>query len=255
MTATATTTRGRVRVEEGPKRIRVHLGGEVVADSTNVKLVWEKPYYPVYYFPAEDVRTELLTASDHTKRSPSRGTANFFDVKGGDSVAENAAYQYLVDSRIDELEGRIAFVWDKMDAWFEEDEEVFVHARDPYTRIDILPSSRHIEVVVNGVKVADSHQPRLLVETGLPTRYYLPKTDVRMDLLTSTDTTTQCPYKGEAEYWSVTADGETFDDIVWGYRTPVEESMRAAGLVSFYNEKVDTYIDGVLQDRPKSVFA
>ena len=142
-----------------------------------------------------------------------------------------------------------------MDAWFEEDEEVFVHARDPYTRIDILPSSRHIEVVVNGVKVADSHQPRLLVETGLPTRYYLPKTDVRMDLLTSTDTTTQCPYKGEAEYWSVTADGETFDDIVWGYRTPVEESMRAAGLVSFYNEKVDTYIDGVLQDRPKSVFA
>jgi len=255
MTATATTTRGRVRVEEGPKRIRVHLGGEVVADSTNVKLVWEKPYYPVYYFPAEDVRTELLTASDHTKRSPSRGTANFFDVKGGDRVAENAAYQYLVDSRIDELEGRIAFVWDKMDAWFEEDEEVFVHARDPYTRIDILPSSRHIEVVVNGVKVADSHQPRLLVETGLPTRYYLPKTDVRMDLLTSTDTTTQCPYKGEAEYWSVTADGETFDDIVWGYRTPVEESMRAAGLVSFYNEKVDTYIDGVLQDRPKSVFA
>jgi len=255
MTATATTTRGRVRVEEGPKRIRVYLGGELVADGTNVKLVWEKPYYPVYYFPAEDVRTELLTASDHTKRSPSRGTASFFDVKGGDRVAENAAYQYLVDCKIDELQGWIAFVWDKMDAWFEEDEEVFVHARDPYTRIDILPSSRHMEVVVNGVKVADSHQPRVLIETGLPTRYYLPKTDVRMDLLTSTETTTQCPYKGKAEYWSVTADGETFDDIVWGYRTPVEESIRAAGLVSFYNEKVDIYIDGVLQDRPKSVFS
>ncbi len=249
------TTRGRVRIEDGSKQIRVYLGGELIAESTHVKLVWEKPYYPVYYFPAEDVRMEFLAASDHTQRSPSRGTANFFDVKVGNRVAENAAYQYLVDCKIDGLEGWIAFEWDKMDAWFEEEEEVFVHARDPYTRIDILPSSRHVEVVVNGVKVADSHQPRVLIETGLPTRYYLPKTDVRMDLLNSTETTSQCPYKGTAEYWSVTADGETVDDIVWGYRTPVEESMRVAGLVSFYNEKVDIYVDGVLQERPKSVFS
>jgi len=250
-----TITRGRVRVEAGAKRVRAYLGGELIADSTNVKLVWEKPYYPVYYFPAEDVRMEFLTSSDHTKRSPSRGTASFFDVRGGDEVAENAAYQYVIDCKIDGLHGWIAFVWDKMGAWFEEDEEVFVHARDPYTRIDILPSSRHIEVVVNGVKVADSHQPRILVETGLPTRYYLPKTDVRMDLLASTGTTTHCPYKGTADYWSVTAGGATVDDIVWGYKTPVEESMRVAGLVSFYNEKVDIFVDGALEERPKSVFS
>jgi len=248
-------TTSRVRVEGGSKRVRVYLGGESIADSTNVKLVWEKPYYPVYYFPADDVRTELLTASDHTERSPNLGTADFFNVKGGDAVVENSAYQYSVDCEIDGLEGWVAFVWDKMDAWFEEDEEVFVHARNPYTRVDILPSSRHVEVVVNGVTVADSHQPRVLLETGLPTRYYLPKTDVRMDMLTSTETVTRCPYKGTAQYWSVTADGETFDDIVWGYKTPVEESMRIAGLVSFYNEKVDFYIDGVLERRPESIFS
>lgn len=108
---------------------------------------------------------------------------------------------------------------------------------------------------MNGVKVADSHQPRLLIETGLPTRYYLPKTDVRMDLLTATETATDCPYKGTAQYWSVTAAGETSDDIVWGYKAPVEESMRIAGLVSFYNEKVDIYVDGTLEKRPKSVFS
>ncbi len=249
------TNRGRVRVEDGRKRVRVYFGGELIADSINVKMVWEKPYYPVYYFPADDVRMELLTPGDHTKRSPSRGTASFFDVKGGDGVAENAAYQYVIDCKIDGLHGWVAFDWHQMDAWFEEDEEVFVHARDPYTRIDILPSSRHIEVVVNGVKVADSHQPRLLIETGLPTRYYLPKTDVRMDLLESTETATDCPYKGTAQYWSVTAGGEIFDDIVWGYKAPVEESIRIAGLVSFYNEKVDIYVDGVLEERPKSVFS
>ncbi len=249
------TSRGRVRVEDGQKRVRVYFGGEVIADSINVKMVWEKPYYPVYYFPADDVRMELLTSSDHTKHSPSRGTASFFDVKGGDRVAENAAYHYVIDSKIDGLQGWMAFDWHKMDSWFEEDEEVFVHARDPYTRVDILPSSRHIEVLVNGVKVADSHQPRLLIETGLPTRYYLPKTDVRMDLLTATETATDCPYKGTAQYWSVTAAGETSDDIVWGYKAPVEESMRIAGLVSFYNEKVDIYVDGTLEKRPKSVFS
>lgn len=244
----------RIRIETSGKRIRTHLGGEPVADTINARLVWEKPYYPVYYFPESDVRTELLTPTDHTERSPSRGTARFFTVKGSDRTAERAAYRY-VDSPIEGLRDLIAFVWNSMDAWFEEDEEVFVHARDPYTRVDILSSSRHIEVVVNGVKVADSHHPRLLFETGLPARYYLPKTDVRMDLLTPTDTKSQCPYKGTAEYWTVRTDGEEFEDIVWSYRTPVRESMPIAGLVSFYNEKVDIFVDGVLQERPKTLFS
>jgi uncharacterized protein (DUF427 family) len=245
--------RGRVRIEDGKKRIRVYLGGEMIADSTNVKLVWEKPYYPVYYFPENDVRMELLSPTGDTTRSPSRGIGELFDVKSARRVAEKAAYRYP-DSPLEELRPLIAFEWDAMDGWFEEDEEVFVHARDPHTRVDILASSRHVEVVVGSVKVADSHHPRLLFETGLPIRYYLPKTDVRMDLLTHTDTITHCPYKGAAEYWSVTIDGELCEDLVWSYRAPVHESAKIAGLVSFYNEKVDIYVDGVLQSRPVTKF-
>jgi uncharacterized protein (DUF427 family) len=244
----------RVRIEQGPKRIRVYLAGELIADSTNVKLVWEKPYYPTYFFPFDDVRMELLSPTDHTRRSPSRGETHFFTVKGGTTTAENAAYHHP-ESPIPELPGHLAFVWEAMDAWFEEDEEVFVHARDPHTRVDILPSSRHIRVVVDGTTVADSHHPRLLFETGLPTRYYLPKIDVRMDLLSSTTTQTHCPYKGTAQYWAVEVAGQIHQDIVWSYRTPVEESMRIAGLVAFYDEKVDIYVDDVLQGRPQTMFS
>ena len=249
-----TITRGRVRVEAGAKRVRAYLGGELIADSTNVKLVWEKPYYPVYYFPESDVRMELLTASGEEKRSPSRGTATLLNLKAGNKEAPNAAYAYP-EPKIEELAGLVAFHWKAMDAWFEEDEEVFVHARDPYTRIDALPSSRHIEVKINDVTVADSIKPTLLFETGLPTRYYLPLTDVRMDLLRDSDTATFCPYKGEASYYSVELDGELVEDIVWYYKYPVEESSRIAGMVSFYNEKVDIYVDGEPEGRPKTMFS
>lgn len=251
---TTTAQRGRVRIEDGQKRVRVFLNGECVADSSRVTLVWEKPYYPVYYFPQADVRMDLLTPSGEEKRSPSRGTASYFNVKAGSTEAVNAAYTYP-EPKIEDLEGLIAFHWAAMDAWFEEDEEVFVHARDPYTRVDALSSSRHVEVKINGVTVADTLKPTLLFETGLPTRYYLPLTDVRMDLLRDSDTVTQCPYKGEANYYSVELDGEVIEDIAWYYRYPVEESARVAGLVSFYNEKVDIYVDGQLDAKPKTVFS
>jgi uncharacterized protein (DUF427 family) len=142
-----------------------------------------------------------------------------------------------------------------MDHWFEEDEEVYVHPRDPNTRLDILPSSRRVRVEIDGVTVADSTNASFLFETGLPVRYYLPKTDVRMDLLTPTDLSTACPYKGTARYWSVTVDGETHDNLVWGYDTPLPESQKVGGLVAFYNEKLDIYIDEVLEERPKTMFS
>jgi uncharacterized protein (DUF427 family) len=142
-----------------------------------------------------------------------------------------------------------------MDHWFEEDEEVFVHARDPYTRIDILPSSRRVRVEIDGVTVADTTHASFLYETGLPTRYYLPKTDVRMDLLTPTDTVTMCPYKGDARYWSVTVDGQTHENVVWGYDAPLPESQKVVGLVSFYNEKVDVYVDEEPEIQPKTKFS
>ncbi len=142
-----------------------------------------------------------------------------------------------------------------MDAWFEEDEEVFTHPRDPYTRVDILPSSRHVRVEVDGVTVAETSKPTLLFETGLPVRYYLPKTHVRMDLLTPTERRTHCPYKGEAEYWSVRVGEAVHRDLAWSYRAPLPESQRIAGLISFYNERVDLHVDGVAQERPQTPFS
>ena len=172
---------------------------------------------------------------------------------GGKSVAE-AAWRYA-DSPIEELRDLIRLDWGAMDAWFEEDEEVHTHPRDPYTRVDILPSSRHVEVQVDGVTVADTRNARLLFETGLPVRHYIPKTDVRLDLLTHTDTVSHCPYKGQAEYWSVLAGDRIHDDLAWSYPAPLPESQRIIGLVSFYNEKVDIYVDGVHQERPRTKFS
>jgi len=244
--------RGRVRVEKSDKRVRAMLGGEIVVDSLKPLLVWEVPYYPTYYFPAEDVQTDLLVETGETRRSPSRGEATQYVVKAGNG--EGAAYAFL-ESEIKELEGHYAFVWKTLDHWFEEDEEVYVHPRDPYSRIDIVPSSRRVRVEIEGVTVADSTNASFLFETGLPTRYYIPKTDVRMALLTPTDLATACPYKGTARYWSATIDGETHDNIVWGYDAPLPESQKVAGLVAFYNEKVDIIVDGQKQERPVTGFA
>ena len=228
------------------------LGGEIVADTTKPLLVWEVPYYPTYYFPEADVRTDLLVETGETRRSPSRGEATQYVVKAGN--AEGAAYSFH-DPKIPELAGHYALLWKTMDHWFEEDEEVSVHARDPYTRIDILPSSRRVRVEIDGTTVADSTNASFLFETGLPTRYYLPKTDVRMNLMTPTDLETACPYKGVARYWNANVDGETFENILWGYDSPLPESQKVTGMVSFYNEKVDIYIDEELADRPKTKFS
>jgi uncharacterized protein (DUF427 family) len=253
-TIESTGTRGHVRTEESAKRVRAYLGGEVVADTVRPILVWEVPYYPTYYFPVGDVRTELLEPDGGISHSPSRGDGTTYTVTAGGKRAPGAALRYE-DSPIAELRDLIRLDWKSMDAWFEEDEEVFTHARDPYTRVDILPSSRHVRVEIDGVTVAESSSPRLLFETGLPVRYYLPKTHVRLDLLTHTDTETHCPYKGQAEYWSVKTGETVHEDIAWSYAAPLPESQRIAGLIAFYNEKVDIYVDGVLQDRPRTKFS
>ena len=249
----AVEVRGRVHIEDGPKRVRTYLGGVLIADTIRPKLVWEVPYYPAYYIPESDVRMDLLTPTSRTERSPSRGKARFFSIRAGVTVADNVAWHYP-DSPMEGLRGLIRFDWDAMDSWFEEDEEVFTHPRDPRHRVDILASSRHVEVVANGVKVADSHHPRMLFETGLPTRYYLPLVDVRTDLLRSSPKSTGCAYKGTASYWSVEVDDDLVEDLVWTYTTPLPESVKLAGLACFYNERVDIYVDGVLQDRPVTVF-
>jgi uncharacterized protein (DUF427 family) len=248
------TGRGRIRIEPGAKRVRAYLGGEVVADTVHPMLVWEIPYYPAYYFPVADVRADALDPDGGTVHSPSRGDATRFTVTAGGKSVPGAAWRFE-DSPIEELRDLIRIDWAAMDAWFEEDEEVFVHPRDPYTRVDILPSSRHVEVQIDGITIADTRNARLLFETGLPVRYYIPKTDVRLDLLTHTDTVTHCPYKGQAEYWSVRAGDRVHEDFAWSYPAPLPESERVIGLVSFYNEKVDIFVDGVHQERPKTKFS
>jgi uncharacterized protein (DUF427 family) len=244
-TENTTQVRGRVRVEHGAKRVRAYLGGELVADTTHPLLVWEKPYYPTYYFPAADVRAELR-ADGGVAHSPSRGDGITFSVRAGDSEAAGAAIRYD-DSPFEELREAIRLDWAAMDAWFEEDEQVFTHPRDPYTRVDILPSSRHIRIEVDGVTIAETSKPTLLFETNLPVRYYVPKTHIRMDLLTPSQSTSHCPYKGDAEYWSLALGDSVKADIAWSYRTPLPESQKIAGLISFYPEKVELCVDGVKQ--------
>ena len=245
-TGKTTQARGRVRVEHGAKRVRAYLGGELVADSIRPLLVWEKPYYPTYYFPAADVRTELLSPDGGVAHSPSRGDGHTFTVTGGGKKTVGAALRYERSPFV-ELRDAIRLEWDAMDAWFEEDEQVFTHPRDPYTRVDILPSSRHVRVEVDGVAIAETAKPTLLFETSLPTRFYVPKTHVGMDLLAPSETISHCPYKGQAEYWSLRTAGKVLPDVAWSYRTPLPESQKIAGLISFYPEKIDLYVDGVLQ--------
>jgi uncharacterized protein (DUF427 family) len=249
-----TETRSRVRIEPSPKRLRGYYGGELVFDTTAGRLVWEGPYYPAYYVPADDVRPGLLTPGQRTEHSPSRGDARYLTLTVGTAVVEDAAWRYP-ESPVEELRELIRFDWEALDHWFEEDEEVFVHPRDPYKRVDVLASSRHVQVEINGVTVADSHRPTLLFETSLPTRYYLPLTDVRLDLLRPSSRTSRCPYKGTAAYWSVQAGDELAEDVLWTYRTPVPESQKISGLVCFFNERVDLTVDSVRLERPRSPFS
>jgi uncharacterized protein (DUF427 family) len=216
-------------------------------------LVWEIPHYPAYYLPLGDVVAEL-TDTGKTEHSPSRGEAVLYDVRVGGAVAEGAARRYP-DSPLAALRDLVRLVWDAMSEWLEEDEPVYTHPRDPYHRVDVLHSSRHVRVEIDGVTVADSVRPTILFETGLPPRYYLPLPDTRTDLMAPTATVSHCPYKGAASYWSVDAGTGLHPDIAWGYRAPLPESQKIAGLACFYNEKVDLYVDGELQERPRTPFS
>jgi uncharacterized protein (DUF427 family) len=247
-----------VRVERGQKWVRAYLNGQVVADTRSPLMVWELPYFPTYYFPVGDVVATLVPAGSG-KRSPSRGESELFDVMvagatAPGATAPGAALRYP-DSPIEALREAVRLEWDAMDEWLEEDEPVYTHPRNPYHRVDILASSRHVEVMIEDVLVADSHQPRILFETGLPPRFYLPLTDLRLELLRHSATVSHCPYKGAATYWSIEVAETLHPDLVWIYRAPFAESQKIAGLACFYNEKVDIRVDGVLQDRPRTQFS
>ena len=243
-----------VHIELSPRRVRAYFDNQLLVDSEQVLLVFETRRPPVYWFPTEDVRMELLEPKDSRAGSDSE-TRRWRSNTGG-RVEENLAWDYPEPAGdLAPLAGHIAFYWNAVDRWFEEDEEVFVHPRDPYTRVDTVHSSRHLRVEVDGQVVAESNRPVLLYETGLPTRYYIPILDVRMDLLEPTATETHCPYKGAASYWSLRVGDKTYKDFVWAYPRPIPEIPKIENLLCFYNEKVDLYIDGKKQERPVSPFS
>jgi uncharacterized protein (DUF427 family) len=239
--------------EPSPKWIRVMLNGEVIADSKQVHLL-SPGGPPYYYFPEEDVRMEILKHSDYIEHSPIMGDAQYYTIKVGDRTIKNAAWTYPKPvSDIFNLSGYIAFCWNEMDAWFEEAEPVYVHPHDPHHRIDILQSTRHVAVDIGGETVAESNNPTLLFETGLPTRYYLPKISVRMEMLIPSDKVTGCAYKGKAQYYSVKVDNRIIPDIAWYYTYPTVEASKISGMICFFNERVDAlYVDGIEQPIPKT---
>jgi len=223
-------------VEPSPRRVRVRLRDTVIADSERAHLLvqYGAAWLPTYYLPREDVRPGALVDE----------TADGWSVVAGGHRAEAAAW---TNDEFAALKDHVTFSWETLD-WYEEDERVHVHARDPHHRVDTVRASRRVEVFIGGERVANSARPLMLFETTLPTRYYLPFTDVRMDLLSAGETISYCPYKGLARYWS----HPEVADVAWSYPDPVPENPKIRDLVAFFNERVDIVVDGVRQDRPES---
>jgi uncharacterized protein (DUF427 family) len=229
-----------------PKRVRASFEGETVVDSRRAKLLHETGLAPVWYFPLDDVRTDLLEPTERHTTCPFKGEASYWSIRVGDRTAENAAWSYPepLDSA-PPLAGHVAFYGDAVDDWFEEDERVIGHPRDPYHRIDVRRGSQHVRVRVGDMVVADSTRPRLLFETGLPTRYYLPEDDLLTGLLQPSSTTTVCPYKGVAAYRSFGgSDGQGHDDVAWTYPEPFPDAVPVAGHWCFLGDGVETEVDG-----------
>ena len=220
----------------GLKHVRAAVDGIFVVDMRPPLLVWESSRYPWYFTSADRIAGELVAAGEGP-RSRSLGPCEQFDlvVRSG-RVLPRAVRRYP-QAKNELVQDSYTFDWDAFDTWFEENEVVIVHARDPYVRLDTLASSRHVVVTLGGVTLADSRRPVVLLETGLPPRFYLPRVDVRMDLLTPSAAISRCPYKGTANYWSIQADGRELADAVWTYEQPLPEVPKIAGLVSFWPER------------------
>jgi uncharacterized protein (DUF427 family) len=236
-------------VEPTPRRIRVRLGNRLIADSCRAQLLvqYGSGGLPTYYLPREDVRPGAL--SEATTGPDGR---EIWTVHAGNLRAEDAAWAHPDATGVfAALAGHVTFSWRQLE-WYEEDERVHLHARDPYKRVDTLRSSRRVQVHVAGETIADSARPLLLFETHLPTRYYLPFEDVRTELLEASDTVSMCPYKGLARYWSVRVGETVVRDAAWSYPDPVPENPKIRDLLCFFNERVELTVDGTVLEPPRS---
>jgi uncharacterized protein (DUF427 family) len=241
------------RVQPVPRRIRATLAGHTVFDTRRAVYVWEWPHYPQYYVPRADVADGILVPEGE-RQDGELAEFEMHGVQAGDVYRAGAA-RFAVASKIEEVRDTVRFEWAALDSWFEEDERVFVHPRNPYARVDALRSTRNVRVELHGVVLAQSSAPSLVFETGLPTRYYLNRTEVNFEHLRPSDTVTECPYKGiTSGYWSVELAGEIHRDLAWTYDFPTRQLLPISGMIAFYNEKVDLIVDGRLLDRPLTHF-
>ena len=240
-------------VEPVPRRIRAILDNHVVLDTTHARYVWEQPNYPQYYIPMTDVTDGLLVDEEKPGRART-GPVQQKAILAAGGLRPRAARVYG-DGAAQGLAGLVRFEWAALDAWFEEDEEVFVHPRSPYTRVDAIRSTRSVQISLDGVGLAETSSPVMVFETGLPTRYYLNRTEINFEHLVPTDTRTACPYKGTTTgYWSIQIGDTSYPDLAWAYDFPTRQLQPIAGLIAFYNEKVDTTVDGQLLERPVTHF-
>jgi uncharacterized protein (DUF427 family) len=231
--------------EDSPRRVRVVFGGETIADSRGMKLLHETGHPPVYYFPVADVRSQLLQPGRLRTRSPVKGDATHWSIVVGDRAAPDAAWEYPQPlPEVSWLAGYTAFYWEKMDAWYEEDEQVFVHPRDPYHRVDVLERDRHVRVSLAGQLLAETKRPKMMFETGVPPRYYLPPEDVHTELLEPSDTVSRSAYLGTARYWSARVAGGVVPNLVWSYQQPLRDAEPVRGMYCFYSGRVDLELDG-----------
>ena len=225
-----------------PRRVRAVFDGKVVLDTRRGRLLHESNLLPALYVPIDDVDSSLLRRTELTTHCPFKGDASYWSIVTGDRTAENAVWGYEQPlAGAEWLSGYVGLYWDRLDAWFDEDEQVHGHLRDPYHRVDVRRSSAHVVVRRGNEVLAESRRPLVVSETGLPNRWYLPAADVAAPLVSST-TTTHCPYKGDASYYGLSDQ----PDIAWAYHAPFGESAPIAGHLCFLADGVTTEVDGQL---------
>lgn len=228
-----------------PRRVRALFGGETVLDTRRGMLLHESNILPQLYVPTDDMNTDLLEATDHHTHCPFKGDASYWTLRAGDAVRENAVWAYLEPNQdASWLKGYSAMYFDAPDAWFDEDEQVYGHLRDPYHRVDVRETSQLVRVLVGDEVIAETRHAGLLSETGLPNRYYVPLGDVRADVLRPSATHTHCPYKGEATYHDVELDGRRISDAAFSYPEPFVDALPVKGYLCFWGDEVVIEVDG-----------
>jgi len=261
---------GELRYEPTGKRIRAVLGDATAVDSTRAALVWEpRRVVPSYAVPAGDIRGELAPSaaavpggagqagvlfpalSSRPVLDPSipfavhTADGQMLDVTAGGQHRPGAGFRPADP----DLSGYVVLDFGAFDQWYEEDEPNVAHPRDPFHRIDVLSSSRHVRLELDGQLLAESSRPVLLFETMLPVRYYLPREDIRAELIPS-PTQTYCAYKGQASYWSAATGGRLIPDLAWAYHQPLHDAAHVRDLTAFFDERIDVTIDGEHRERP-----